>query len=282
MMHHHRAFLLVFALLGSLAGCSSGDVVAEVGKTKLRAADIDVAEAGNRRDPGATLDGLVDRALLAEAAQGARLQEDPRIAARLAQSEREILAQAFLERALENATREDALRARYARSKDALSRRVVHPAHVAVHEVASNPASRAAAEGKVSRAAARLAAGESFETVAEDTSDDVMTAGKGGDLGPIEEGQVDSAFFEAVVGLKRGEVSRPFRTSYGWHIARALEEPRAVMPDFEQVRGLLAAEARREAQADVLGKLRSEIRVVVHRERLAQGRAAVPAEGAAR
>lgn len=282
MMHHRRACLLLLALLGPLAGCSSGDVVAEVGKTRLRAADIDAAEAGNRRDPGAALDGLVDRALLAEGAREAKLQDDPRIAARIAQVEREILAQAFLERALENATREDALRARYARDKDALARRVVHPAHVAVHEIPSDPASRAAAEGKVSRAAARLAAGESFETVAEDTSDDVMTAGKGGDLGPIEEGQVDSAFFEAVVGLKRGEVSRPFRTSYGWHIARALEEPRKVTPDYEQVRGLLAAEARREAQADVLGKLRKDIRVVVHRDRLAPGRAAASTEGAAR
>jgi hypothetical protein len=265
---HHRNLPAVLVLATLTFACSSKDVVAEVGSTKLRAADIEAFQAGRRGDASAALDTIVQRALLAEAGRKAGLDDDPRLRARIEQARREILAQAYLERQMEAATREDALHARYVAEKERLAHPVVHVAHLAVHEVASDPASHAAAQSNVSRAAARLAAGEPFEKVVKQTSDDVMTAAKGGDLGPIEEGQVDPAFFQVVVLLKKGETSKPFQTAYGWHIARALEDPRTVTPEFEQVKGVLTAEARREAEVQLVERLRGDIRVRVHRDRL--------------
>jgi parvulin-like peptidyl-prolyl isomerase len=85
---------------------------------------------------------------------------------------------------------------------------------------------------------------------------------------------VDPAFFEAAARLKKGETSQPFQTGYGWHIVRALEEPRTVTPEFDAVRGVLAAEARREAEGRLAEKLRGEIGVRIHPERLPASKSA--------
>ena len=45
------------------------------------------------------------------------------------------------------------------------------------------------------------------------------TASKGGDLGIIEHGMMVPEFEEAVFNMKKGEISRPFKTKFGYHIA---------------------------------------------------------------
>jgi parvulin-like peptidyl-prolyl isomerase len=103
---------------------------------------------------------------------------------------------------------------------------------------------------------------------------------KGGDLGVVEEGQVDATFFKEAAALKRGEVSRPFETSYGLHLVQAVEDVQVVTPGFEEVKGRLAAEARREAEARLLAELRESIRVETYPERLQAASAAGRGPGA--
>ena len=71
------------------------------------------------------------------------------------------------------------------------------------------------------------------------------------------------AFFSAAGALRAGETSRPFETAFGWHIARAVEDARVVAPEFDDVRGVLAAETRRDAEAKLLERLRGERPVVL-------------------
>jgi parvulin-like peptidyl-prolyl isomerase len=129
---------------------------------------------------------------------------------------------------------------------------------------------RAAAQSKASRIYARIAGGEPFEKVARQLSDDPATAQRGGDLGPIREGQVDAKFFEAAAALKRGEVSKPFESSFGFHVVKALEDAKTVVPPFEEVRGLLAAEARGAAESSLLASLRAKASVKLYPEHLAK------------
>jgi parvulin-like peptidyl-prolyl isomerase len=108
-------------------------------------------------------------------------------------------------------------------------------------------------------------------------SDDAVTGRRGGDLGPLLEGEVDAGFFAAAAALHAGQVSKPVESPFGLHLIKALEEPSSVSPSFEEARGALAAQARREAQAKLLERLRRDIGVKVNRELAAPPRAAAGA-----
>src|SRR6266568_646327 len=255
-----RATALAVAAL-ALTACTGKDVVAKVDGTKLRQADLAAYRGARGKDPQATLEALVDRTVFAEAGRKAGLADDPVLQARLRAAERETLAQAYLDRELAKVSGEDQLRKRYAAEREKLSVREVHVAHMAFHATAGDRAAYSAAQAKVSRAAARLAGGESFEKVARELSEDPVSAARGGELGRVREGQVDAGFFAAAVALKRGAVSKPVETPFGFHLVKALEEPQSVTPPYEEVRGLLAAEVRSEAEVSLLGALRRKLGV---------------------
>ncbi|ATB38885.1 hypothetical protein CYFUS_004322 [Cystobacter fuscus] len=263
---------MVFTWL-ALSGCGDTKVVAEVGRSKLRRADVEFFRQtwspGARPSASEALGALVDQQLLAEEARREGLEKDEVVRARLAAVEREVLAHALREKRLAEAESEVALRERYARGREGLSRRQVHVRHLMVRLPPREGAQGLArARSRINGLYARLLGGESFEVVAREGSEDRVSAEKGGDLGLVEEGQVDASFFAEAVALKKGQLSKPFATSYGLHLVEAVEDVRVVTPGFDEVRGRLAAEARREAETRLLTELRENIAVQTYPERL--------------
>lgn len=67
----------------------------------------------------------------------------------------------------------------------------------------------------------RILAGESFEDVAREASDDAGSGANGGDLGWFRRGVMVPEFDGiAFSNLPDGQISPPFRTTYGWHVMR--------------------------------------------------------------
>ena len=110
-----------------------------------------------------------------------------------------------------------------------------------------------------------LGKGVSFAGVADRYSD---CAGFGGELGWITRGEMVDEFEEVVFRMRAGEVSRVFRTVFGFHIARVVERSDARMPSFSEVRPTLAREMYEERRQTVLMNFlrglaaRSDIRLV--------------------
>ena len=95
----------------------------------------------------------------------------------------------------------------------------------------------------------RITAGESFEDLARESSDDPGSAPGGGSLGFIERGMMVPAFEEAAFALAPDHVSDPVRSSFGWHLIKvtSVQEPRGAT--FEEVRDqVLAQYQSREAE----------------------------------
>jgi peptidyl-prolyl cis-trans isomerase SurA len=65
--------------------------------------------------------------------------------------------------------------------------------------------------------------GDDFATVAEAVSEDAVSAAKGGDLGWGELSDYAPEFSAKLESLEIGELSEPFRTPYGWHIAEVTD-----------------------------------------------------------
>jgi len=78
---------------------------------------------------------------------------------------------------------------------------------------------------KINEIAGKLKAGENFEDLAKQFSDDQGSAKSGGVLPQFGTGRMVPEFEKAAFALKAiGDVSEPIRTSYGWHIIKLLEK----------------------------------------------------------
>ena len=64
----------------------------------------------------------------------------------------------------------------------------------------------------------RLDAGESFEALAREYSDDPGSAPGGGDLGWVSPGEMVPEFEQTMQETEVGERSMPFRSQFGWHL----------------------------------------------------------------
>ncbi|SET79266.1 peptidyl-prolyl cis-trans isomerase C [Myxococcus fulvus] len=257
----------------TLGACQDEGIVAQVGKRDISKADVSalIASRSSRERPtsGEALDALVERSLLAEEARRSGLHEDAAVQARLRSVEREVLAQALLDKHLAEVTTEARLRERYAATREQLGRREVHVRQLMVRvPPGADDETRARAQSRMNALFARLAGGESFEKVASETSEETVSAARGGDLGPVLEGQVDDVFFTEAAQLSKGERSRPFSTAYGLHLLEAVADMKTVVPTFDEARGRLESDARRDAQAQLMKALRERIAVKTHPERL--------------
>jgi peptidyl-prolyl cis-trans isomerase SurA len=70
----------------------------------------------------------------------------------------------------------------------------------------------------------RIIKGESFETVARGTSDDQSVKINGGNLGYFTVFQMIMPFEDAAYSLKKGAISDPVRTPYGYHIIKVKDK----------------------------------------------------------
>lgn len=69
----------------------------------------------------------------------------------------------------------------------------------------------------------RIQAGANFDELARELSDDPGSRNAGGDLGWLPPGALVPDFQSQIDGLQPGEVAAPFRTQFGWHIAKLTE-----------------------------------------------------------
>jgi peptidyl-prolyl cis-trans isomerase SurA len=89
---------------------------------------------------------------------------------------------------------------------------------------------------------------ETFAVAASAASQDPGSASEGGDLGWQSPDAFDPTFTAAIEKLKVGEISQPFKTRYGWHIAQLLG--RRNHDETQEVKRLDAMEAIRASKAD--------------------------------
>ena len=68
----------------------------------------------------------------------------------------------------------------------------------------------------------RILKGEAFEAIASVNSADGVSAASGGDLGWQGPGTFTPIFEQQLDLLAENEISQPFKTQFGWHIAQLL------------------------------------------------------------
>ncbi len=105
----------------------------------------------------------------------------------------------------------------------------------------------------------RLSKGEDFAKLAKDNSDDKDSADKGGDLGPINKDTLDPSFASAAFALAKGEVSKPVKTPFGYHLIKVTELVPATTKKFEEVRAELEKSYQHNAAENKFYELKQKL-----------------------
>ncbi|MDD7306183.1 MAG: peptidylprolyl isomerase [Peptoniphilaceae bacterium] len=80
--------------------------------------------------------------------------------------------------------------------------------------------------------------GKSFEEAADEYSLDKQSK-NGGDLGEFPKGTMVKEFEEALEKLDEGEVSKPVKTQFGYHLIKLDHKHEPFLPEFEQIKDRL-------------------------------------------
>ncbi len=81
----------------------------------------------------------------------------------------------------------------------------------------------AAAEEKIRELRQQLEEGADFAELAREHSDDAVSGSAGGDLEWVSPGQMVPEFEQIMNNTPVGEISRPFRSQFGWHILQVTD-----------------------------------------------------------
>jgi len=262
--------LLALAMAGAhAAGLESDAVIAESAHARLTLADYEAEVAKlppasraefavNETRLKQYLDNLYIVRALAADARADGLDKDPVLARQIAMAVDKLLAQALVDRIEANAAaafdqsaekytaraRElyDVYRAKYAVPEK------VRAAHILVNIKDGN---RDAALAKATEIRAKALAGADFAQLAREFSDDPTAGRNGGELGFFEARAMDSAFAAAAFAMTRkGELSAPVLSSFGYHIIRFEDRRPAGTRSFDEVKPELMAELKSKAIAE--------------------------------
>lgn len=194
---------------------------------------------------------MIDLKLGARAAEEAALAEGDDFARRLAYQRDKLLLDALLEQTTEAAVTEQAARALYDETIAGVEPEdEVRARHILVPT-----------QEEAQAAADRIAAGEPFETVAGELSQDPGSAARGGDLGFFTKERMVAPFAEAAFALEPGAVSQPVESQFGWHVIKVEERRQRPVPTFEELREQIDTYLGRQAQQQLILSLRESAQI---------------------
>ena len=106
----------------------------------------------------------------------------------------------------------------------------------------------------------KLQAGDSFDDIAKQYSDDIATAGSGGDLDYAGRGLYDPAFDDALFGLaKEGDMTGLVKTDFGYHIIKLTGIEKPDIASFESKKDELTESVKRQLAREKLDEAVDDI-----------------------
>ncbi len=110
---------------------------------------------------------------------------------------------------------------------------VVHAEHILIAK--GKDGSYKNALKKAEKIYKELKKGASFGKLAKEYSDDPGSRVRGGDLGYIQKNQLVKPFADAAFSLKIGEISKPVKTQFGYHIIKVISRKESSVKSFDDV-----------------------------------------------
>ena len=196
---------------------------------------------------------MINRELMVQEAARRGLEKQSEIAARLIFARQDVLSSAYIQETFKtHPVTDEALKKEYERIKAQLGAKEFKARHILV-----------AKEDEAKEIIALIRKGGNFEKLAAERSTDPGSKVNGGDLDWAPPGRYVKPFADALLKLKKGQVTdTPVQTQFGWHVIRVDDERATKIPGFDeakpQLQQMLQGQIMEKAVSDLRAKAKIE------------------------
>lgn len=197
-------------------------------------------------------ENLITNELFAQEAAKKGFDKKPEVVTQIEMMKSSILARTFVQDfAKSSPVSDEALKAEYDRIKTQLGDKEYKARHILVD-------SEQAAKDIIAQLKKDP---KKFEKLAADKSKDPSKA-KGGDLGWSAPGNFVKPFSDAMVALKKGQLTeKPVQSQFGWHVIRLDDMRDMKAPPLEEVKPQLSQRIQQQMLEKLIGELRSKAKI---------------------
>ncbi len=261
--HHSYATLAIAVLLAlSAIPPSAAGTIVRVNGAEITDAEVAIAEnefgsviAGLPEDARrrVLVEYLIEAHLLAGAAAKDKLDQGPEFENRLNYFKLRALRDLFIEKKGRDQVSEAEAKAVYDEQIAKLKpEQEISARHILVKT-----------EDEANAIIKDLNAGADFAEIAKTKSLDTGSGTSGGDLGYFTRNQMVKPFEDAAFALKKGEISKPVETEFGWHVIRVDDIRERALPTFEEVKDQITASLVQTKLQDLVQKLRTDAKIEI-------------------
>ena len=197
-------------------------------------------------------DNLVKGEIVAQEAMKAGLDKSPEITDQLDLVKHQLLVRAFVgDYMKKNPVKDEALKAEYNKAKSAEGDKEYKAQHILVED-----------EKEAKDLIAQIKKGASFDKLAKEKSKDAGSKEQGGKLEWTMPTNFVKPFSDAMVKLKKGDMTQePVKTPYGYHIIKLEDTRAAKVPTFEEVKDKIRQSQQQALITKMLDDLRTKAKV---------------------
>jgi peptidyl-prolyl cis-trans isomerase C len=193
---------------------------------------------------------LISETALYEKALEEGLEDSKEMQNRLAAIRRSALAEAYLTQELEARVTEESLRARYDEMTAGFEgEKEVNARHILVKT-----------EKEAQDIVKEIKDGADFAKLAAEKSTG-PSGPNGGSLGWFAKDAMVAPFAEAAFTLKKGAVSQPVQTQFGWHVIKVEDTRTQQPPPFEAMAPQLRQQASQGVAQEIIAGVREEMKI---------------------
>lgn len=178
------------------------------------------------------LRGLVSERLIYNEAVKSGFDKDAEVKKRIAVLEKQVVMQSFMENKAKSLISDEELKAAYAEKVAAAKgQEEVKARHILV-----------SSEDEAKKISEQIKKGGEFEKIAKEKSSDKGSGANGGELGWFTKEKMVPEFAEAAFKLKKGDVSEPVKSEFGWHVIKVEDRRQLQIASFDDMKEILKGE----------------------------------------
>ena len=195
---------------------------------------------------------VIAREIFMQEAQKRTLEASPDFKAQMELARQTILIrELFLDQQKKDPVTDAEIKAEYDKFVAANSGKEYKASHILVEK-----------EDEAKAIIASIKQGAKFEDIAKKQSKDPGSGARGGDLDWANPNSYVSEFTEAMLKLKKGEMTaEPVKSQFGWHIIRLDDERQAQLPKLEEVKPQIAQQLQQQKRGQFQEDLRTKAKV---------------------